>query len=120
ALRATSTLGLDRLIVSHGDNDHAGGAPAVAAAFPRAALTHGPDYTALAGAPCVRGERWEWDGVTFAILHPPQGFPGRENDTSCVLRVATAGAAALVTGDVEARAESRMLDIRAELAADVV
>lgn len=120
ALRATSTLGLDRLIVSHGDNDHAGGAPAVAAAFPRAALAHGPDYTAQGGTVCTRGERWEWDGVTFAIVHPPQGFAGSANDTSCVLRIATAGGAALLTGDVEARGESRMLDARAELSAQVV
>src|SRR5690606_5894959 len=37
-----------------------------------------------------------------------------------VLRVATAGNAALLTGDVEARAEIRLLELRDELAADVV
>jgi competence protein ComEC len=120
ALGATSSLGLDRLIVSHGDNDHAGGAPAVAAAFPHAALLRGPDHAAAGGVACVRGQRWEWDGVGFAILHPPPGLAGSANDTSCVLKIVAAGGTALVTGDIETRAERRLLVERAELAADIV
>jgi competence protein ComEC len=93
----------------------------VAAAFPRAALAHGPDYAAPRGAPCARGERWEWDGVTFAMLHPPAGFAGSSNDGSCVLKItAQGGAAALITGDVEARGERSLLAARADLAAQVV
>jgi competence protein ComEC len=59
-------------------------------------------------------------GVGFAILHPPPGFAGSANDTSCVLKIVAAGGTALVTGDIETRAERRLLVERAELAADIV
>jgi len=109
---------LDRLIVSHADNDHAGGAPAVLAAYPRAELLEGPDVV-LRGRVCMRGERWEWDGVRFAILHPPLEFAPLGNESSCVLKIEARGGSVLITGDVEARGEETLLQA-AELASDVV
>jgi competence protein ComEC len=66
---------------------------------------------------CEAGQRWSWDGVTFTVLHPDRAIydevPGRkarkENDRSCVLRIATGAGAVLLTGDAEARAEGEML-----------
>lgn len=109
---------LDRLIVSHADNDHAGGAPAVLAAYPRAELLEGPDVV-LRGRVCMRGERWEWDGVRFAILHPPLEFAPLGNESSCVLKIEARGGSVLITGDVETRGEETLLQA-AELASDVV
>jgi len=109
---------LDRLIVSHADNDHAGGAPAVLAAYPRAELLEGPDVV-LRGRVCMRGERWEWDGVRFAILHPPLEFAPLGNESSCVLKIEARAGSVLITGDVEARGEETLLQA-AELASDVV
>lgn len=110
ALHALGVRELDRAVVSHGDNDHAGGYPAVMQAFP-AALTWYPDgmrspatrgtqarYPAMA---CRVGIAWHWDGVAFRFLHPPDYFPYFGNESSCVLRVqAASGASALVTGDI--------------------
>jgi competence protein ComEC len=119
ALAAGWPRKLDRLIVSHADNDHAGGAPAVLAAYPSADLLEGPDV-ALRGRVCARGERWEWDGVRFAILHPPPEFaPPLGNESSCVLKIEARAGAVLITGDVEARGEEALLQ-SAELASDVV
>ena len=56
ALAAGGPRGLDRLIVSHADNDHAGGAAAVLAAFPRADVLKGPDVAAPRG-PRLRARR---------------------------------------------------------------
>ena len=109
---------LDRLIVSHADNDHAGGAPAVLAAYPRADLLEGPDV-ALRGRVCARGERWAWDGVRFAILHPPLQFAPIGNESSCVLKIDARAGSVLITGDIEARGEEALLHA-AELASDVV
>ena len=109
---------LDRLIVSHADNDHAGGAPAVLAAYPRAELLEGPDVM-LRGRVCTRGERWEWDGVRFAILHPPLQFALLGNESSCVLKIEARAGSVLISGDIEARGEAALLDA-AELASDVV
>jgi competence protein ComEC len=120
ALAARGRRGLDRLIVSHADNDHAGGAAAVIAAFPKVDVRKGPDVAALAGRTCERGEQWEWDGVLFAILHPEAGFSARGNESSCVLKVEAGESSLLVTGDIERRGESALMAQSHSLAADVV
>jgi competence protein ComEC len=118
ALAAAGRRGLDRLVVSHADNDHAGGAAAVVAAFPALQLLKGPDVGALRGARCTAGDEWEWDGVRFRILHPNAGFGARGNESSCVLKVETSTSSLLVTGDIERRGETALLD--EPVAADVV
>jgi len=107
------------VIVSHADNDHAGGARAIIAAFPGVDVLKGPDVAALPGRACERGERWTWDGVRFAILHPQHGFGPLGNESSCVLKVSARGGSVLIAGDIEARAETALAR-DAELASDVV
>ncbi len=112
---------LERLVISHGDNDHAGGAPAVLEAHPEAILFSSepvPGYTAV---PCLAGTRWTRDGVSFEFLSPEDFGPRRENDRSCVLGIESPYGRALVTGDIEARAERRLVSTMSErLAADVL
>ena len=123
-LRASGIAQLDAMVVSHDDNDHAGGAASVLAGVPVAAFYSSlpPDHAAWRAAPgyrlpCAAGQRWDWDGVRFELLHPTAASYAREriksNDRSCVLRIATAawrGAAhrrhrgALGTGTARARA----------------
>jgi competence protein ComEC len=119
ALAASGTRRLDRLIVSHADNDHAGGAAAVLAAFPGADVLKGPDVARLPGLACERGETWEWDGVEFAILHPGGDFAARGNESSCVLKVSARGGSVLIAGDIEARGESAVVSAGG-IASDVV
>jgi competence protein ComEC len=121
---------LDTLMLSHRDTDHTGGAPAVLADQPGAALTGSiasePDLLALRPAtPCVAGQRWDWDGVAFEVLHPSQDDldqPGqRPNALSCVLRIVDAqGVAALLVGDIERPQEQALLARGAPLAASVL
>ena len=118
ALGSAGRRGLDRLVVSHADSDHAGGVAAVLAAFPGVDVWKGPDATALPGSVCERGQQWEWDGVRFAILHPGVDFGARGNDSSCVLAVTAGAARLLVTGDVERLGERALLT--QPIAADVV
>ena len=118
-LRGEGVRRLDAMVITHADDDHAGGAASVieARAVPWL-LSSLPADDALHGLvaqsqPCAAGRRWHWDGVDFEFLHPaPEELRqrrGRENDRSCVLRVATRGAAALLTGDIEARGEAELL-----------
>jgi competence protein ComEC len=101
ALHALGVRRLDMAVVSHGDNDHAGGFPAVARAFPpRLSLTPDGAPQLPQGRPCLAGTQWRWDGVTFRFLHPPRDFPYLDNESSCVLRVETAHGAVLLTGDI--------------------
>jgi competence protein ComEC len=104
--------------VSHADNDHAGGAAAITAAFPDVDILTGPDVVKFPGRVCERGEEWEWDGVRFGILHPSRSFGARGNESSCVLKIATRSSAVLVTGDIERLGESASLT--QPIGADVV
>jgi competence protein ComEC len=120
-LRAVGVERLDALVLTHNDTDHTGGAWSVLAALEVGRVLHAlpASHAALAVAPaaqrCERGMAWEWDGVRFAVLHPARDAAARRrNDESCVLRVATAGGAMLLTGDIERGAEAEL--VRAGLA----
>lgn len=109
ALHALGVRRLDAAILSHGDNDHAGGWAAVDKAFPVVALLAPEGSPAPGIAPCVAGQSWEWDGVRFRVLHPTQGFPYLGNEASCVVRVETRHGNALLTGDIGHYVERAML-----------
>jgi competence protein ComEC len=123
---------VDVLMLSHRDSDHTGGAAAVLAQQPQARLTGSvagdPAWSALGPvAPCLAGQRWQWDGVAFELLHPlpdtaGRGPPGqRSNALSCVLRVTDVqGTAALLAGDIEAAQEQALVARGAPLKADVL
>lgn len=95
---------LDRLLLSHGDNDHAGG---VAAVQRRVAISE--QFGTPGHPPCVTGLRWSWDGVDFETLHPEPGSEGSDNNRSCVLRIESGGQVALLTGDIERPAERSLV-----------
>jgi competence protein ComEC len=128
-LRATGTRRLDGLVVSHADNDHAGGAASVLAATPVGWLAsalpaaHPLHLLAEESIACQAGQRWEWDGVRFEMLHPHPGHEAermKANNRSCVLKVTAAGKRVLLTGDVEARAERGMLSASLPLQAEIL
>jgi competence protein ComEC len=58
---------------------------------------------------CAAGEAWDWDGVRFEFLTPAWSGVVKRNDLSCVLRIAAAGGAMLLTGDIERTAEKALL-----------
>lgn len=120
ALRALRHDTVDTIVISHSDNDHAGGAPALIARFPEAMLIAGPDVALHGITNCTSGLSWSWDGVEFEFLHPPSGFQLLGNDSSCVLRVSTVDDAILITGDVERAGERSILDRIDDLASGVV
>ncbi|MBN6148888.1 DNA internalization-related competence protein ComEC/Rec2 [Xanthomonas sp. AmX2] len=121
ALHALGVSRLDRAVISHGDNDHAGGFEAVRAAVPVARAAAPAGAPLAVDRPCVAGERWTWDGVRFRFLHPTPGFPYLGNESSCVLRVESAFGTLLLTGDIGEVIETRLLRLaRTELRADVV
>jgi len=130
---------LDGLVISHDDIDHSGGTLALLA-------SHRPGWllTSLAGVPraslgengqailaarpdaiaCRAGQRWEWDGVRFQVLHPPAhhyaqpNYP--DNARSCVIRVEAGPAGVLLTGDIERLSEMNLRERGQPLAAEVL
>ncbi|KRG63947.1 transporter [Stenotrophomonas humi] len=121
ALRALGVKQLDRLVLSHGDSDHAGGVSAVQAALPVAGLHAPPGLAWPGGTDCVAGQSWEWEGVRFEFLHPVAGFPYLRNESSCVLKVGSRHGSVLLPGDVGAVIERGLVTrVRSELKAEVV
>ncbi len=117
---------LDRVIISHQDIDHSGGADAVLAMQTQAdVLTSMPDDHPLRlkhrMQTCMAGQQWTWDGVHFSILHPVEKDYTRglkPNANSCVLRLQSAsGQVALLVGDIEAPQENELLQRQASLKA---
>jgi competence protein ComEC len=115
----------DTVVVSHKDSDHSGGAQAVQTAWPQARWLSSSD--ADPQRRCLAGQRWEWDGVRFEMLHPtpdlirPDGsgvLPS--NAMSCVLRVSNAGQSAWLSGDLDAERETRLALANPALRASVL
>lgn len=122
ALHAMGVRRIDRAVISHGDNDHAGGFDAVQAELPVASVL-APDGTRLpfAAAACTAGQHWEWDGVEFRFLHPPPHFPYLANESSCVLRIQGRHGSALLTGDIGEVIERDLVRLHAaDLKSDIV
>ncbi|MCO6441177.1 MAG: DNA internalization-related competence protein ComEC/Rec2 [Nitrococcus mobilis] len=120
-LRSQGITFVDRVVVSHADDDHSGGLAALLAALPVADVVIGEPFRAapVGARLCQRGQAWRWDGVRFRVLAPR--VPGlRGNDASCVIRVASAGAALLLPGDLERAGELELLEQPGSLSTDVL
>jgi competence protein ComEC len=98
----------ERIIISHGDLDHAGGLAALLKHFPAAELV--ANLPAQSGniEPCHSGLAWSHDGFEFQVLHPSTALPYLGNDSSCVLSVQGQGASVLFTGDISSAIENRL------------
>jgi competence protein ComEC len=110
-LRLQGAGKIDKLIISHGDNDHIGGAASLMRGIPaEQVLTSVPqqlsDYSPVM---CATGQSWTWDKVGFTLLSPQHAFVS-ENDNSCVLKIQSEQGAVLLTGDIEAQAESWLIE----------
>lgn len=112
-LQARGVSQLDTVIISHGDNDHIGGAESLLTALPTNKLLTSvpsalPSFNPQA---CYAGQSWHYDGVFFKVLSPPQlNQLSSENDNSCVLQIKTAHDTILLTGDIEAKAEADLVN----------
>ncbi len=111
-----NTLGIkkiDKLIISHGDNDHSGGAKSIIKKICIQSILIGhfkkihPFNQSVCF--CRMGQTWQWDGVTFCILHPPKTQQLKGNDASCVLRIDNGKNSILLPGDIQKKAESILM-----------
>jgi competence protein ComEC len=98
-LRARGVRRIDTLVLSHGDQDHAGGLDSLLRAIPvdvayapfdvaarlrRDARMRGQPLTAPSpgvSKRCEAGQAWEVDGVRFGFLHPPAALPSWQADS---------------------------------------
>jgi len=124
-LRSLGVKRIDTLVISHGDNDHAGGVPGLVTGMQPEVVFSGAqqrggkelpgvEKIGLANAqPCQRGQHWRWGDVNFEFLAPAENQPAtsniKSNNRSCVLLVRSADAAILLPGDIEKSVEYRLI-----------
>ena len=113
---------VDRLIVSHGDIDHAGGVDAILDGIDVSAIVTG-EALPVDSHPvsrCRAGDAWYWGGIRFEFLHPPRHGRLSGNDASCVLLVSAGERRLLLTGDIEVSAEGMLVEQGSLVTVDVV
>lgn len=108
ALRGRGVDSPARVVISHGDLDHAGGAGALLRRFPGALylVNHRDD---LGGGGCTDQVGWKSEGFSFRALHPSSHLPYLGNGSSCVVSVRGGNASLLLTGDIPQVIEKRLL-----------
>jgi competence protein ComEC len=130
-LRMRGIAALDGIVISHADTDHTGGALAVLEGVDTGWLASSlPDDHAIVRAArrhvrCGAGQHWEWDGITFDMLHPTAASYDdahlKTNARSCTLRIGNGRRTVLLAGDIEAPQEAALLErARDRLRADVL
>ncbi len=112
SFRQRASQVLSALVLSHDDLDHTGGAAAVVRQLEPARIWSSfplpESLRSSASQRCTSPQGWQWDGVQFDFLHPPEGWQGSDNDHSCVLRISNGVRSALLAGDISRRAERRL------------
>ncbi len=127
ALLGEGVARLDAAVLTHPDRDHCGGLVDIASYLPigevwlargversgcgaelvRAVLGDVPDRTRLRRL--TAGDRLRVGRWRLRVLNPPAGLPPGANDASLVLRASAGGRRVLLTGDVGAGAELRLV-----------
>jgi competence protein ComEC len=125
-LRLAGVRRLDRLVLTHGDPDHIGGAPSLLGEFrPREVWEGIPvsrfePLTTLRAAAVRLGVPWKMvtaghrlnvDGVDISVLHPEPADWERQrvrNDDSVVIDIRWGDVSVLLTGDIGRAVERRL------------
>lgn len=103
-------LSPEGVILSHEHLDHAGGLASLKTAWPTMWIRSPLAW--VGHLPCFRGQRWQWQGLTFTAHWPPENTAVKGNNRSCVVKIDDGEQSVLLTGDIEAQAELGMLGHR--------
>ena len=101
-IQSEQEASLDYLFLSHYDDDHAGGAEDILAAFPDANLISPSGL-------CRRGFSQQWRGLNITALWPNKDVNHIDNNQSCVLSVSDNINSILLPGDIEQASEWQLV-----------
>ncbi|WP_175561514.1 DNA internalization-related competence protein ComEC/Rec2 [Vibrio aerogenes] len=111
---------LDGLILSHMDNDHAGGRKWIENNWHP--LWKRSSQLLKNYLPCIQGESWDWQGLQFDVLWPPSQVKRAYNEHSCVIRVfdKVHHYSVMLTGDMTAENERQIRRHFPDLKSDIL
>jgi len=109
---------LDKVIISHSDNDHAGGLAVLQQSITINELIYNANQNENS-AVCQQGRSFDWQGLTFDMLWP-ESRVAEENDDSCVLLIADGKHNVLLTGDISKKVENKLIQKYPQLQADIL
>jgi competence protein ComEC len=98
-----------RVVISHGDLDHAGGLQSLLKLYPEAEYHANLPVPDSAVNNCRTPLQWAWPGVSFETLHPSPGLPYLANDSSCVISISSGNNQLLLSGDISDLVEHRLV-----------
>jgi competence protein ComEC len=133
-LRHYGILDLDYLFLTHGHQDHAGGAAGIASQVPiKNIMLSRENYTQavtnlLQMAPhsihiaVYEGQKIELDGVVIKVLHANTGMDGghSSNEVSSVMQASYGKFSFLFTGDLPAQGEEEMIKSNRNISSSVL
>lgn len=107
-LKATGVKHLDKLILSHDDNDHAGGLREVEENLSVDKIESGMAESFKSNVfNCENNDTWYWDDVSFRYIHPISDAQESDNDRSCMLLIRSKHCSMLITGDASKEKEQQ-------------
>lgn len=111
---------IDKLIISHGDMDHRGGADYLIQHFLIQEILSSDQKHFPKARFCEAGQHWDWDGVHFSMIFPYKNALLRGNNGSCVLKIQYQNQVILLTGDIEKIAQNQMMLNSNELSSTIL
>jgi competence protein ComEC len=109
---------LDKMIISHSDNDHAGGLAEIQESIVVNELIYNGKQIPK-NAVCLQGKSFIWQSLHFKMLWP-KDIVSKENDDSCVLLISDGKRSVLLTGDISKKVEAALLQQYPQLNADIL
>ena len=112
---------VDGLVLSHSDNDHAGGSDYLIQRYQPLKKYSSDQRDGF--STCVMGQKWQWQGLEFTVKWPPTTAIRATNSDSCVIHVQALGGKGprvLLTGDIDAKSELVMLTQAQTEQADII
>lgn len=122
-LRYIGVKQINKLVISHGDNDHQGGLNGILnnMSVDEILTPKNNNISFAHSLSCQHGQKWQWDGVKFEFLFPSADKNDFKRNDSCVLKVSRGSHAILLTGDIEKAAEKWLFQtIPEQLQADIL
>lgn len=101
-LRSRGISEVNALVLSHFDNDHSGSLPALRRAMPISQTYTTKDV-------CRQSWKLKWQGLNIFALWPDDPTLHSDNNSSCVLQITDGFTQVLLTGDIDASVEQKLV-----------